>query len=62
MAHDQRVQITDLNTGAPLANQRFRAKLEDGQEIEGTTDARGLTQILKSTIPFGRYTIEAIND
>lgn len=62
MAHDQRVQITDLNTGKPIANQRYRAKLEDGQEIEGTTDAQGLTQILKSTIPFGRYTIEAIND
>jgi type VI secretion system secreted protein VgrG len=62
MSHDQHVQITDLNTGEPIANQRFRAKLEDGQEIEGTTDARGLTQILKSTIPFGRYTIEAIND
>jgi type VI secretion system secreted protein VgrG len=62
IAHDQHVQITDLNTGEPIANQRFRAKLEDGQEIEGTTDARGLTQILKSTIPFGRYTIEAINN
>lgn len=62
MAHDQRVQVTDLNTGKPIAHQRYRAKLEDGQEIEGTTDAQGLTQILKSTIPFGRYTIEAIND
>lgn len=62
MGHDQRVQITDLNTGKPIANQRYRAKLEDGHEIEGTTDAQGLTQILKSTIPFGRYTIEAIND
>lgn len=61
MAHDQHVRITDLNTGEPLANQRFRATLEDGQEIEGTTDAQGLTQILKSTIAFGRYTIEAID-
>lgn len=62
MAHDQRVRINDLNTGEPMANQRFRARLEDGQEIEGTTDAQGLTQILTSSIPFGRYTIEAIND
>ena len=62
MAHDQRVRITDLNTGAPMANQRYRAQLEDGQEIEGTTDAQGLTQILTSAIPFGRFTIEAIND
>lgn len=62
MAHDQRVQITDLNTGQPIANQRYRATLEDGQVIEGRTDAQGLTQILKSTIPFGRYTIEALDD
>lgn len=62
MVHDQHVRITDLNTGTPMANQRYRAKLEDGQEIEGTTDAHGLTQILKSAIPFGRFTIEAIYD
>jgi type VI secretion system secreted protein VgrG len=61
-SHDQHVRITNLHTGEPMANQRFRAKLEDGQEIEGTTDAQGLTQILKSAIPFGKYTIEAIND
>lgn len=60
--HDQRVRITDLNSGKPLANQRFRATLEDGQVVEGTTDAQGLTQILKSAIPFGRFTIEALND
>lgn len=62
MSHDQHVRIADLNTGVPIANQRFRVKLEDGQLIEGTTNAQGLTQILKSTIPFGRYTIEAIDD
>jgi type VI secretion system secreted protein VgrG len=62
MAHDQHVRIVDLSTGEPMANQRFRAKLEDGKEIEGTTDAQGLTQILKSMIPFARYTIEAIDD
>ena len=62
MAHDQRVRITDLNTGLPLANQRFRATLEDGQEIAGTTDAQGLTPLFNSAIPFGRYTIEVIHD
>lgn len=62
IAHDQHVRITDLNTGTPMVNQRYRATLEDGQEIEGTTDAQGLTQILKSAIPFGRFTIEAIYD
>lgn len=61
-AHDQRVRITDLNTGEPLAGQRFCVKLEDGQKIEGTTDAEGLTPILKSSIPFGRFTIEALGD
>lgn len=58
--HDQRVRIVDLNTGEPLVNQRFRATMEDGQVTEGTTDADGLTQILKSSIPFGQFTIKAI--
>jgi type VI secretion system secreted protein VgrG len=61
-SYDQRVRIADLNTGVPIANQRYRVKLEDGREIEGTTDAQGLTQLLKSAIPFGRFTIEAIED
>lgn len=60
--HDQRVRLNDYNTAMPLANQRYRATLEDGQVIEGTTDAEGLTETFKSTIPFGRYTIEAIFD
>lgn len=60
--HDQRVRMTDYNTAMPLANQRYRAKLEDGQVIEGTTDAEGVTEVLKSSIPFGRYTIEALFD
>lgn len=62
VAHDQQVRIVDLSTGEPLANQRYRASMEDGQIIEGATDAKGLTQILTSTIPFGHFTIEAIND
>jgi type VI secretion system secreted protein VgrG len=61
-AHDQRVRMTDYNTAIPMANQRYRAKLEDGQVIEGVTDAQGLTDLLKSSIPFGRYSIEALFD
>ena len=61
-AHDQRVRITDLNTGRPIRNQRYRATLEDGQVVEGRTDAEGLTQVLKSAIAFARYKIEAIDD
>ena len=60
--HDQRVRMTDYNTAMPLANQRYRATLEDGQVIEGTTDAEGVTEVLKSSIPFGRFTIEALFD
>ena len=58
--HDQHVRVVDLNTGEPLANQRYRATMEDGQVIEGTTDTKGLTQILKSSIPFGQFVIKAI--
>ncbi|HAT32178.1 MAG TPA: type VI secretion system tip protein VgrG, partial [Janthinobacterium sp.] len=61
-AHDQRVRITDLNTGAPLTNQRYRVTMEDGQVIEGTSDANGMTQVLKSKIAFGRYTLQALYD
>jgi type VI secretion system secreted protein VgrG len=60
--HEQRVRIVDLSTGEPLANQRYRATMEDGQIVEGMTDAKGLTQTLTSTIPFGHFTIEAIHD
>lgn len=61
-AHDQRVRMVDLHTREPLANQRYRATMEDGQVFEGVTDADGLTQILKSTIPFGTYRFEALYD
>ena len=62
VAHDQRVRMVDMSTGEPLADQRYRATTEDGQIIEGQTDAEGLTQILTSTIPFGHFSIEAIYD
>lgn len=61
-AHDQRVRVVNLNTGEPIANQRYRATMEDGQIHEGTTDAEGLTQILKSSIPFGQFAIQALYD
>jgi type VI secretion system secreted protein VgrG len=62
VAHDQRVRVVDMNTGEPMANQRYRATMEDGQITEGQTDAEGLTQILTSTVPFCHFTIEAIFD
>ncbi len=60
--HDQHVRVVDFNTGEPLANQRYQATMEDGQVFEGTTDAKGLTQILKSSIPFGQFAIKALNE
>ncbi|WP_313634299.1 type VI secretion system Vgr family protein [Massilia timonae] len=60
--HDQRVRLADLSTGEPLGDQRYRVTLEDGQVIEGRTTADGMTQDFTSDIPFGRYTIEALDD
>ncbi|UOD28181.1 type VI secretion system tip protein VgrG [Massilia violaceinigra] len=62
VAHDQRVRIVDLSSGDILANRRYRVTMEDGQIIEGRTDAEGLTAVLTSTIPFGHFTIEALSD
>lgn len=60
--HDQRVRLADLSTGEPLGNQRYRVTLEDGQVIEGRTTADGMTENFKTDIPFGDYTIEALDD
>ena len=42
--------------------QRYRITTEDGRVFEGTTDATGMTERFTSAIPFGRYTIEALDD
>lgn len=60
--HDQRVRMVDLSTGMPLADQRYRITLEDGQMVEGRTDTDGMTQDFSSDIPFAHYTIEALDD
>jgi len=60
--HDQRVRIVDLSTGEPLAGQRYRLTLEDGQILEGRTSADGMTQDFSSEIPFARYVIEALDE
>lgn len=60
--HDQRVRMVDLSTGSPLVGQRYRITLEDGQIIEGCTDADGMTQDFTSEIPFAHYDIEAIDE
>lgn len=60
--HDQRVRLADMSTGEPLGNQRYRVTLEDGQVIEGRTTVDGMTENFKTDIPFGGYTIEALDD
>jgi len=60
--HDQRVRLTDLSTGEPLSNQRYRVTLDDGQVIEGFTDVDGMTESFNSDVPFSGYMIEALGD
>jgi type VI secretion system secreted protein VgrG len=60
--YDQHVRLVDLSTGEPLAEQRYRVTVEDGQVLEGRTNADGVTQHFSSDIPFAQYRIEAIDD
>lgn len=60
--HDQQTVLRWIGTEEPMSNQRYRIITEDGRSIEGRTDAAGLTERFTSDIPFGRYTIEALDD
>ncbi|MGZ5199114.1 MAG: type VI secretion system Vgr family protein [Telluria sp.] len=60
--HDQQTVLRWVGTDEPMKNQRYRITTEDGRTFEGRTDATGLTQRFSSMIPFGRYTIEALDD
>lgn len=62
MEHDQQTMLRWIGTDEPMKNQRYRITTEDGRTFEGRTDATGLTERFTSTIPFGRYTIEALDD
>lgn len=59
-SHDQRVRMVDLNSGDPLANQRYRVTMEDGQVFKGVTNGEGFTEVLNTEIPFGSYEIAAV--
>jgi type VI secretion system secreted protein VgrG len=61
-AHDQQTVLRWVGTDEPMKNQRYRITTEDGRTIEGRTDATGLTERFSSAIPFGRYTVEALDD
>jgi len=61
-AHDQQTVLRWIGTDEPMKNQRYRITTEDGRTFEGRTDTTGLTERFTSTIPFGRYSIEALDD
>jgi type VI secretion system secreted protein VgrG len=61
-AHDQQTVLRWVGTDEPMKNQRYRITTEDGRTFEGRTDATGLTERFTSAIPFGRYSIDALDD
>ena len=61
-AHDQQTVLRWIGTDEPMKNQRYRITTEDGRTFEGRTDDGGLTERFTSAIPFGRYSIEALDD
>jgi type VI secretion system secreted protein VgrG len=60
--HDQQTVLRWIGTDEPMTNQRYRITTEDGRIFEGRTDAAGLTERFTSAIPFGHYSIEALDD
>jgi type VI secretion system secreted protein VgrG len=46
---DERIVLFDQQSGLPVKNRAYRAVLEDGQEIQGKTDADGRTELMHST-------------
>jgi type VI secretion system secreted protein VgrG len=61
-AHDQQTVLRWIGTDEPMKNQRYRITTEDGRTFEGRTDGAGLTERFVSAIPFGHYSIEALDD
>lgn len=62
MLHDQQIVLRWIGTDEPMKDQRYRITTEDGRVFEGRTDGTGLTERFTSAIPFGSYSIEAIDD
>ncbi len=59
--HDQQVLITDLMTDEPMADQKYRITLEDGQVFEGTTSHEGLSERFSTKVAFAKYQIELLD-
>lgn len=60
-AHDLQAVLRWMGTDEPMSHQRYRITMEDGRIFEGRTDAAGLTERVASTLPFARYSIEALD-
>lgn len=46
---DERIIVTERQTGLPVKGQHYTATLEDGRVISGVTDELGRTELLKGT-------------
>lgn len=62
MLHDQQAVLRWIGTDEPMTDQRHRITTEDGRVFEGRTDATGMTERFTSAVPFGSYTVEALDD
>jgi type VI secretion system secreted protein VgrG len=60
--HDQQVVLRWIGTDEPMRQQRYRITTEDGRTFEGRSDSAGLTERFTSSIPFGSYSVEALDD
>ncbi len=58
--HDQQVMVTDLQTGSPLPERKYRITVEDGNTFEGVTDKEGLTERFRTRKAFATFEIELI--
>jgi type VI secretion system secreted protein VgrG len=59
--HDQQVQLRDMITHEIFPHRRYRIRVEDGTEIEGTSDANGMTERFATKLAFAGYTIDLLD-
>jgi type VI secretion system secreted protein VgrG len=61
MKHDQRVQLTDQVSFEPAPNRKYRVTTEDGNVLEGVSDAKGMTERFANKPGFAHYKIELLD-
>ncbi|MCR6479986.1 type VI secretion system tip protein VgrG [Variovorax sp. ZS18.2.2] len=59
---NQQVVMRWHGSEEPMKNQKYRITAEDGKVVEGRTDAQGKTERFDSSVAYGRYTIEPLDD